>query len=82
MKKHLHKIAWVEPGSIAEELGLEPGLKHHTEAAEPVRVGRGAFLGERSITGRGCGPLRRENAGMSSESKVRILAAEYPRFPE
>ena len=25
MKKHLHKIAWVEPGSIAEELGLEPG---------------------------------------------------------
>ena len=22
MKKHLHKIAWVEPGSIAEELGL------------------------------------------------------------
>lgn len=26
MKKHLHKIAWVEPGSIAEELGLEPGL--------------------------------------------------------
>ena len=25
MKKHLHKIASVEPGSIAEELGLEPG---------------------------------------------------------
>ena len=25
--------------------------------------------------------LRRENAGMSSESKVRILTAEYPRFP-
>ena len=25
MKKHLHKISWVEPGSIAEELGLEPG---------------------------------------------------------
>ncbi len=24
--------------------------------------------------------LRRENAGMSSESKVGILAAEYPRF--
>ena len=45
-------------------------------------AGRGAFLGEGSITGRGCGLLRRENAGMSSESKVRILAAEYPRFPE
>ena len=59
-----------------------PGLKHHTEAAELVRVGRGAFLGEGSITGRGCGLLRRENAGMSSESKVGILAAEYPRFPE
>ena len=25
---------------------------------------------------------RRENVGMSSESKVRILAAEYLRFPE
>lgn len=25
MKKHLHKIASIEPGSIAEELGLEPG---------------------------------------------------------
>ena len=24
----------------------------------------------------------RENVGMSSESKVRILAAENPRFPE
>ena len=35
----------------------------------------------RSRTGRGGGELRRENAGMSSESKVRILTAEYPRFP-
>ena len=26
-------------------------------------------------------PIRRENAGMSSESKVRILTAEYPRIP-
>ena len=25
MKKHLHVIASVESGSIAEELGLEPG---------------------------------------------------------
>ena len=31
---------------------------------------------------RSCGRLRRENAGMSSERKVRILPAEYPRFPE
>ena len=28
------------------------------------------------------GLLRRENAGMSSEKKVRILLAEYLRFPE
>ena len=33
MKKHLHKIAWVEPGSIAEELGLEPG-----DAIEEIKV--------------------------------------------
>ena len=25
--------------------------------------------------------IRRENAGMSSESEVRILTAENPRFP-
>ena len=29
-----------------------------------------------------CGLYRRENVGMSSESKVRILAAENLRFPE
>ena len=44
-------------------------------------IGRGAFLARRSDTGRGRGELRRENAGMSSERKVRILSAEYPRFP-
>ena len=31
---------------------------------------------------RSCGLYRRENAGMSSERKVRILPAEYLRFPE
>ena len=36
----------------------------------------------RSITVRRCGALRRENAGMSSEMEVRILQAEYLRFPE
>ena len=35
----------------------------------------------RSITGRICGRDRRENAGISSESKVRILAVESLRFP-
>ena len=36
----------------------------------------------RSSTVRSCGLHGRENAGMSSENKVRILMAEYPRFPE
>ena len=40
-----------------------------------------ALLTFRSGTGRSRGGLRRENAGMSSERKVRILPAEYPRFP-
>ena len=35
----------------------------------------------RSIIGRICGRDRRENAGISSESKVRILAVESLRFP-
>ena len=35
----------------------------------------------RSITGRRYGRGRRENAGISSESKVRILAVESLRFP-
>ena len=44
-------------------------------------VGRGALLEERSSTERSCGLLGRENAGMSSESKVRILTIESLRFP-
>ena len=35
----------------------------------------------RSIIERICGRDRRENAGISSESKVRILAIESLRFP-
>ena len=35
----------------------------------------------RSHTGRGGGLHTRENAGMSSESKVRIFAVECLRFP-
>ena len=45
-------------------------------------IGRGALLKERSQTVRDGGLLGRENAGMSSERKVRILSAEYLRFPE
>ena len=35
----------------------------------------------RSMTERTCGLYSSENAGMSSESEVRILTAEYLRFP-
>ena len=35
----------------------------------------------RSMTVRTCGRSRRENAGISSESEVRILAVESLRFP-
>ena len=59
-----------------------PGLKHDTEAVESFMIGRGALLKKRSSTVRSGGLLGRENAGMSSEMKVRILQAEYLRFPE
>ena len=44
--------------------------------------GRGASYARRSQSARAGGEYTRENVGMSSESKVRILAAENPRFPE
>ena len=37
--------------------------------------------GGRSITGRICGRISRENAGMSSESRVRIFTVESLRIP-
>ena len=45
-------------------------------------IGRGALYIWRSEEVILDGGYRRENAGMSSERKVRILPAEYPRFPE
>ena len=45
-------------------------------------IGRGATNTGRSKTGRSCGLYWRENAGMSSESKVRIFAVESLRIPE
>ena len=45
-------------------------------------IGRGATHTDRSRSGSDCGLYRRENAGMSSESKVRIFAVESLRFPE
>ena len=44
--------------------------------------GRGASYAGRSGFVRNRGLHTRENVGMSSESKVRILAAENLRFPE
>ena len=45
-------------------------------------VGRGALYAGRSCAVRHGGLHTSENVGMSSESKVRILAAENLRFPE
>ena len=46
-----------------------------------IHIGRGAIYTGRSHIERGGGLYRRENAGISSESKVRILAVECLRFP-
>ena len=45
-------------------------------------IGRGATYTGRSVSGSERGRYGRENAGMSSESKVRIFAVESLRFPE
>ena len=67
----------------------EAGQISSSEDATPKRrimeiatgSGRGAMCMGRSTTGRTCGLYRRENAGMSSESHVRNMAVESPRFP-
>ena len=46
------------------------------------RCGRGAFFAGRSVNVSKRGLQRSENVGMSSESRVRIPAAENLRFPE
>ena len=60
-----------------------PGLKLTAEAmgAYLGTRGRGASCAGRSHTVRSGGLHRRENAGMSSESEVRILTIESLRFP-
>ena len=40
------------------------------------------WIRDEAVPIRSCGVSGRENAGMSSEMKVRILQAEYLRFPE
>ncbi len=60
------------------------GAKLYTEIADLCRntqvVEEHSIVG-RSITERMCGRGRRENAGISSESVVRIHAVENLRFP-
>ena len=54
------------------ERGVEEGEADH---------GRGAFSGQRSQTGRTGGAQRSENAGMSSEIRVRTTDTESLRVP-
>ena len=46
-----------------------------------IRVGEEHSVVGRSMIERTCGRSRRENAGISSESEVRIFAVESLRFP-
>ena len=58
------------------------GAKLYTEIADLSKIsGRGAFYSRKKQDRKDCGRDRRENAGISSESKVRILAVESLRFP-
>jgi len=60
------------------------GLKLSTEAARfrPLGgIGRGASCQQRSVAVRRRGDGTSENAGMSSEWRVRISSAECPRVP-
>ena len=46
-----------------------------------IIIGRGASYTDRSCTEKSSGLYRRENAGISSETEVRILSIENLRFP-
>ena len=59
-----------------------PGLNRTPKFWNHNVIGRGATNTGRSRIVRDCGLYWRENAGMSSESKVRIFAVESLRFPE
>ena len=65
--------------------GKLPGLSYppklRINACKSVLVVEEHSIVGRSIIERICGRGRRENAGISSESKVRILAVESLRFP-
>ena len=59
------------------------GAKLCTEAMDlhASVSGRGAYYGGRSTIVRTCGRNSSENAGISSESEVRIFTVENLRFP-
>ena len=60
-----------------------PGLNRTPKSGDRCKsIGRGATRAGRSGSGSDRGLHGRENAGMSSESKVRIFAVESLRFPE
>ena len=72
----------VERGPAPKMSGAEArNVRNMIPKQKNRKVGRGALSAGRSCTMEGAVD-RRENAGMSSENKVRILVAEYPRFPE
>ena len=73
-------IQRVRNSSLVER-SCATGAKHDTEAQGCASIGRGALPERGSHTERSGGVLGRENAGMSSESMVRIHTAEYPRYP-
>ena len=58
------------------------GLNLTPKSRQIKNLGRGAMRTGRSRSESDCGLYGRENAGMSSESKVRIFAVESLRFPE
>jgi hypothetical protein len=72
-------------GSLREKASRFPQAKDARAKSRIMEIatgsGRGAMCTGRSMTGRTCGLYRRENAGMSSESHVRNMAVESPRFP-
>ena len=77
-------IQRVRNSSLVERLRAENtrGSNMPPKLWDALGIGRGALPHQRSVTVRTRGGAGRENAGMSSEMEVRILQAEYPRFPE
>ena len=78
MATHSSILAWKN----SMDRGAWRATVHGSQRVVRYAIGRGATNTGRSRTVRNCGLYWRENAGMSSESKVRIFAVESLRFPE